>query len=83
LARHNAPVASLAVLPDGRVVTGGLDHRVLIWNATTQGQDAQVACSVIGWQWARRALAKLLSLSFTKDRGSHSGQRQRQDNEPF
>jgi hypothetical protein len=38
---------ALAVLPDGRVVSGGNDRRVLIWNATTRRQVAQLGCSVI------------------------------------
>jgi hypothetical protein len=44
--RHDRRVWAVAVLPDGRVVSGGLDDRVLIWNATTQGQVAQLDCSV-------------------------------------
>jgi hypothetical protein len=41
-------VLAVAVLPDGRVVSGGLDRRVLIWNAITQRQIGQLDCSVIG-----------------------------------
>jgi hypothetical protein len=36
------------VLPDGRVVTGGRDRQVRVWNAITQGMVAQLGCSVIG-----------------------------------
>jgi hypothetical protein len=34
-----------AVLPAGRVVTGGNDS-VLVWNATTRTEIAQLGCSV-------------------------------------
>jgi len=47
LGRHDS-VQAVAVLADGRVVSGGHDERVLIWNATTQGQVAQLGCSVLG-----------------------------------
>jgi WD40 repeat protein len=39
-------VPPVAVLPDGRVVSGGADERVLIWDVTTQSEIAQVQCSV-------------------------------------
>jgi Trypsin-like peptidase domain/WD domain, G-beta repeat len=49
LGQHYESVTAVAVLPDGRVVSGGdNDLRVLIWNPTTQGQVAQLGCSVIG-----------------------------------
>jgi hypothetical protein len=48
LGRHEDLARAVAVLPDGRVVSGGDDHRVLVWNATTQGQVAQLGCSVAG-----------------------------------
>jgi WD40 repeat protein len=48
LGHHDGRVGAVAVLPDGRVVSGGDDERVLIWNATTQGQVAQLGCSVLG-----------------------------------
>jgi hypothetical protein len=48
LGHHYSWVNALAVLPDGRVVSGGNDLRVLIWNEATQGQVAQLRCSVIG-----------------------------------
>ena len=38
----------MAVLPDGRVVSGGSDGRVLVWDATTRGQVAELGCSAIG-----------------------------------
>jgi hypothetical protein len=41
-------VGAVAVLPDGRVVSGGNDRRVLVWDATTQEQVAQLGCSVMG-----------------------------------
>jgi hypothetical protein len=47
LGRHNDWVSAVAVLADGRVVSGGLDDGVRIWNAATQGQVAQLGCSVI------------------------------------
>jgi hypothetical protein len=48
LGRPSNWVTALAVLADGRVVSGGRDNRVLVWNATTQGQMDQLGCSVIG-----------------------------------
>jgi Trypsin-like peptidase domain/WD domain, G-beta repeat len=48
LGAHDSWVNAVAGLPDGRVVSGGNDRRVLIWNPTTQGQVAQLDCSVIG-----------------------------------
>jgi WD40 repeat protein len=32
LGRHDKWVAAVAVLPDGRVVSGGFDERVLVWD---------------------------------------------------
>jgi WD40 repeat protein len=46
LGHHDGWVNAVAVLPDGRVVSGGDDRRVLMWNVT-QGQVAQLGCSVI------------------------------------
>jgi WD40 repeat protein len=48
LGRHIDEVTAIAVLPDGRIVTGGHDHRVLVWDATTRQEIAQVGCPVIG-----------------------------------
>jgi len=36
----------VAVLPDGRVASGGNDGRVLVWDVTTQTEIAQLGCSV-------------------------------------
>jgi hypothetical protein len=44
---HHDRVNAVAVLRDGRVVSGGKDKRVLMWDATSQGQVAQLGCSVI------------------------------------
>jgi WD40 repeat protein len=46
LGNHNDWVVAVAVLPDGWVVSGGSDRRVLVWDPTTQGQLAQLGCSV-------------------------------------
>jgi hypothetical protein len=46
LGRHGGWVTAVAVLPDGRVVSGGRDGRVLVWSTTAQGQVVQLACSV-------------------------------------
>lgn len=35
LGRHLSPVSSLAILPDGRLATGGEDRKVLLWNIET------------------------------------------------
>jgi Trypsin-like peptidase domain/WD domain, G-beta repeat len=39
LGRHDDAVYALAVLPDGRVVSGGEDLRVLVWDLTAPGAD--------------------------------------------
>jgi WD40 repeat protein len=46
LGRHDHLVRSVAVLPDGRVVSGGDDRRVLVWDATTRERVVQLDCSV-------------------------------------
>ena len=74
LGRHNDWVVAVAVLPDGRVVSGGRDRRVLVWDPTTQGQLAQLGCSVGAYLRHSPAAAKLPSLSFMKIRDSLSGQ---------
>jgi hypothetical protein len=37
LGRHNSWVEAVAVLPDGRVVSGGSDQRVLVWDPSRPG----------------------------------------------
>ena len=37
LGRHDGPVRAVAVLADGRVVTGGNDGRVLMWDPAVPG----------------------------------------------
>ena len=39
LGRHMGGVSALAVLPDGRVVSGGYSHRVLVWAPAIPGAD--------------------------------------------
>jgi hypothetical protein len=39
-------VLTVAVLPDARVVSGGDDARVLLWDMTTRREIAQLGCSV-------------------------------------
>ncbi len=39
LGSHHGEVRAMGVLPDGRVVTGGQDHRVLLWDPTHPGAD--------------------------------------------
>jgi hypothetical protein len=46
LGRHHGAVVAVAVLPDGRVVSGGWGDRVLVWNVTTRTEIAQMGCSV-------------------------------------
>jgi WD40 repeat protein len=40
LGRHWGPVATVAVLPDGRVVSGGSDERLLVWDPSRPEGDA-------------------------------------------
>ncbi|WP_329484275.1 trypsin-like peptidase domain-containing protein [Kribbella sp. NBC_01484] len=37
LGRHDRAVTAVVVLPDGQVVTGGADNRVLLWDSATPG----------------------------------------------
>ena len=46
LGRHDDPVSAVAVLPDGRVVSGGDDRRVLLWDPATRTEIADLRCSV-------------------------------------
>jgi hypothetical protein len=47
LGRLADPVRAVAVLPDGRVVTGGADRRVLLWDpARASTQVIQLNCSL-------------------------------------
>jgi len=46
LGAHIGPVWAVAVLPGGRVVSGGGDQRVLVWDVKTRTEIAQVGCSV-------------------------------------
>jgi WD40 repeat protein len=39
LGAHQGTVRAMGVLPDGRVVTGGQDHRVLLWDPAHPGAD--------------------------------------------
>jgi WD40 repeat protein len=29
---HNASIEALQVLPDGTIVSGGSDHKIIVWN---------------------------------------------------
>ena len=42
---HDGAALAVAVLPDGRVASGG-DDNVLVWDATTRTEIAQLGCSV-------------------------------------
>jgi WD40 repeat protein len=46
LGRHDKWVAAVVGLPDGRVVSGGEDRGVLVWDVMTQSTIAQLDCSV-------------------------------------
>src|SRR5207253_2990369 len=43
--RHDAGVAAVAVLPDGRVVTGGDDDQVRLWDVRSNSPGSLLACS--------------------------------------
>jgi WD40 repeat protein len=45
LGRHEGGVRAVAVLPDGRVVSGGDDDRVLVWDVQSSSADSLLACS--------------------------------------
>ena len=45
LGRHAGGVGAVAVLPDGRVVTGGDDDRVRLWNVQSNSPGTLLACS--------------------------------------
>ena len=46
LGPHDSKVTAVAALPDGRVVSGSEDRRILVWDVTTQTEIAQLDCSV-------------------------------------
>jgi hypothetical protein len=47
LGRHDGPVGAVAVLADGRVVSGGDDRRVLVCDSARPGtQVIQLSCPV-------------------------------------
>jgi WD40 repeat protein len=45
LGRHKGKVQAMAGLGEGRVVSGGDDDRVLVWDETTANEAAQLRCS--------------------------------------
>ena len=45
LGRHEGGVRAVAVLPDGRVVTGGDDDRVRLWDVQSSSPGTLLACS--------------------------------------
>jgi hypothetical protein len=48
LGRHDGAVRAVAVLADGRVVTGGTDRRVLTWDPVRASTEViQLGCSLI------------------------------------
>jgi WD40 repeat protein len=83
LGRHDRPVTAVAVLPDGRVVSGGKDRRVLIWNATTQRQVAQLGCSVIGLATVQASSSEAFLVVAREGQGFSLWSTTRGDNEPF
>ena len=55
LGRHDDGVRAVAVLPDGRVVTGGWDRRVLVWDPARRARPGRARPP--RWRW--RAVAVL------------------------
>ena len=49
LGRHDSLVEAVAVLPDGRVVSGGADGRVLVWDPSRPGADPVELGRHDGW----------------------------------
>jgi Trypsin-like peptidase domain/WD domain, G-beta repeat len=49
LGRHDGPVTAVAVLPDGRVVSGGFDRRVLVWDPARPGSGPVKLGGHHGW----------------------------------
>jgi WD40 repeat protein len=45
LGRHERGVYAVAVLPDGRVVTGGRDDHIRLWNVQSSSPRTLLACS--------------------------------------
>jgi WD40 repeat protein len=45
LGSHDDSAGAVAALPDGRVVSGGDDRRVLLRDVTTQSEIAGLSCS--------------------------------------
>jgi hypothetical protein len=82
LGRHDRSVRAVAVLADGRVVSGGDDRRVLIWNTTTKGQAAQLDCSVIKLEAVQVGRAETSILVVHEGQGFSLWSLKRDDNEP-
>ena len=45
-------VRAVAVLADGRVVTGGTGHRVRVWDVVTRAEFTRIACPVFAFATA-------------------------------
>jgi WD40 repeat protein len=55
LGRHDGGAGALAALTDGRLVSGGDDGRVLLWDLATGSEIAQLGCSSTALAAAARA----------------------------
>jgi len=60
------------VLPDGRVVSGGDDRRVRVWNVSAQAELVRISCSAVAFAVASCASNRECQLVMAHEGGGIS-----------